>query len=266
MYSQKDEIITQILMKMPEHVRWEAQKKLIGSNLALNANIYANALWVVYRIDQKNIDTIQRFLPSGFTVMKHKIFERDRKEDYYLCYNIYMSAFGPIEAIRLEINVIAANKNNKGCWVVLDYYTDAIRSYPISPLSPPNCKKKYFNVIDVNDKGNKKSISAAIYIDNQEKQHILFDFLVDIDLNDKPLIADTIWLTANDMMYSGGDDAEKLAKFGFRCQAEFDQREHENYLKGNVKRIVNNLFSDVRGELVTCFIIPNEQNYKIKFQ
>eukprot|EP01083_Nonionella_stella_P101308 287040_1 len=265
-YSKRDKIVTTILMNLPETIRFALFKKVLGLGNVIDADIYPFALWMVYKIEPDKMDQIQDLLPSGFTPMPHKIYVADVKPDYYLCHNIYMSKVKGDESIRLEINVIARNTANKACWVIVDYYTDGMRFDPIAPFGRPNACKKYFNVTLLQSATlhTKRQIEAGIYINNQEKRHDLFDFKVEVDLTSQPLEMVNDWIRANDVMYFGGKDTNKLDESGYVTTAEFDEKEHENYLKANVKHAVNNMFTAVRGELVTCFVIPNRQRYKLK--
>eukprot|EP01084_Bolivina_argentea_P157571 274570_1 len=198
---------------------------------------------MIYRLNEDKIDEIQKYLPSGLTVIKHKQFDEDKEDDYYLCYNIYLSEFSGLEAIRLEINVVANNEQNQPCWVVLDVYTDMIRFDSVTPLYPANCKRKYFYAKPVDGSDTRKEIAIGIYMDNQEKKHGLFDFIVEIDSSDKALNADSVWVDACRVMYGGCEERRMVDEYGWSTEAEFDETEHENYLNAVVKRGVNNLFT-----------------------
>eukprot|EP01083_Nonionella_stella_P131394 399185_1 len=261
-YTNRREIAETMLLSLPQNIKYMMLNTTINVGMTLNADIYPNALWIMYRIKEDKMEKIKQLLPCDLTLRKHKIFGSDKNKDYYLCYNIYMSMMNDVEALRLEINVIVTNKDNKPCWVTIDYFTDGMRFDSIAPFAPSNCNKKYFHTMDSDD-DNMKSISAGIDIDIQEKKHTLFDVKGKFSLNGEPLEPDSEWISANDCMYMGGHDRDKLDKYRMRLTATFDRKEHGNYLKIKEVDIVNNLFTGIRGEYVTGFVIPNKQNYTI---
>ena len=64
-------------------------------------------------------------------------------------------------------------------------------------------------------------------------------------------------------MYFGSQDRQRVDEFAWICSATFDKKEHDNYSNALVKHGINNLFTGIRGEFVSCFAIPNEQNYEL---
>lgn len=253
-----------ILMTLPESIRYIMLESSIKNEMIIEANIHENSLWVIYKLEPNKLGQIKDRIPKHLQLIPHKIYATDNEANYYLLYNIYLSGLdtGPAStySIRLEINVICYNpatKNN--CFVIIDYYTDNMRFDPANPFGRPNCIKLSdqdgFNVDGDTLKCGIKS--------NQDSNDILFKYQGKIK-SGNIVEPDDGFLYANKEFYFGSTDTELLEKYGFTMFGEFDAKEHNNYTEIERIQNVNNLFGDAIQEFVTSFVIPNRQYYKIK--
>lgn len=98
-------------------------------------------LWMAYPTDATV--EIQRLLPPGLTLAKHRIYEDDDEERHYLLYNLFTSQSVVMGmSTRLEIVVIAErDEDGRRCFVILDYLTNSVSSDAGRSFRAPNSPK-----------------------------------------------------------------------------------------------------------------------------
>lgn len=113
----------------------------------------------------KDLDWAKNMIPENFELMETTVFSEDEPKHYIIfsCFNVHTSAFW---GTRLEVNLIARNKNNNLLsWVIIDYDTNTL-SHDLAKGLIESTTEKAFVTTDFD--GN-----ILVDIENPEKKRAL---------------------------------------------------------------------------------------------
>ncbi len=170
---------------LPGNIQSEIVHKSSKKNPYMGFVVDPYCTFLYYEMTDK--EYYQKMLPTGFELMKTKIFETDEQAKDYLIiasFNVRTSAF---MGSRSEIYVMARNKDTNLCsWIILDYLSNTISFEPKYGLTKPEVKG---NFVTTDYEGN--------LIVKMRSDQACLDYEVDLTNGQNKKLSYEMWMEAN---------------------------------------------------------------------